>query len=449
MQAYEVIAELAATSSKTEKEAIVTRAFEAGCTEFFEGARLAYDVLVTFGIKQVPEWKTHDGISDPGSDWLAFESLTGHLRNRTLTGDAAKLAIQGVASTCTEEQWTEWYRRVLMKDLKCGATESTINKALKALVKAGNKTAERYIIPVFSCQLAHPRDKFEKLMAGDKLVDIKLDGVRIIAVCDVHTNTVTLHTRNGRVKENFPQIQELLKTNLIPYLPYSVVVDGEMVSRTFNQLMSQLNRQTNVDTSDAKFAIFDVLPLEDFNNGKCSDPQHKRDDACAAVAKAVNDERVFHVVKTKMNLDTPEGMKELDEFHIRVMKAGYEGTMVKDPNAPYVTKRSNAWLKMKPWVTVDLPVVGMELGEKGKKYEHCLGRFICEGVDEASGLNIKVNPGTGTNGSLEDQDRVDFWARRNEIIGKTIEIIGHEISKDEHGQHSVRHPRFVRFRDDK
>lgn len=447
MQAHEVIAELSATASKTEKEAIVTRAFEAGCIEFFEGARLAYDVLVTFGIKQVPSHFKH--VTTETTTWSDFEDVTGKLRNRTLTGDDAKEELRQLSTRCSGEQWDGWYRRVLMKDLKAGVTESTINKALKALTKAGNKTAERYIIPVFSCQLAHPRDKYEKLMKGDKLVDIKLDGVRIIAICDVHTNTVTLHTRNGRIKENFPQIQELLKTNLIPHLPYSIVVDGEMVSRTFNQLMSQLNRQTNVDTSDAKFAIFDVLPLSDFNAGRCDDPQYKRDDACAAVAEAVNDDRVFHVVKTKMNLDTPEGMKELDEFHIKVMKAGYEGTMVKDPNAPYVTKRSNAWLKIKPWVTVDLKVVDMEFGEAGKKYENCLGRFICEGVDDATGLHIKVNPGEGTNGSLTDADRVDFWARRDEIIGKTIEIIGHEISKDEHGQHSIRHPRFVRFRDDK
>jgi DNA ligase-1 len=336
-----------------------------------------------------------------------------------------------------------------MKDLKCGITEGTINKALDTLIKSGDKGAAQWKIPVFKVQLAHSRDKYEKLMKGKKLIDIKMDGVRITAICDVPNNTVTLHTRNGRIKENFPQINELLKTKLIPNLPYSVAVDGEMTSRSFNQLMTQLNRQTGADTSDAKFAIFDVLPLHDFRNGRCDDPLYKRDDAAAAICEAVDDERVFHLKKIEMDLDTPEGRHELEEFHIKVMKAGYEGTMVKDPNSPYVCKRSSAWLKMKPFVTVDLPVIDIELGEKGKKYEHCLGRFICEGVDEASGLNIKVNPGTGTNGSLEDQDRIDFWARRNEIIGKTIEIIGHEISKNDDGGYSIRHPRFVRFRDDK
>ena len=445
MQAFEVVAELEATSSKTEKEAIVVRAYEAGCTEFFEGARLAYDVLVTFGIKQVPAWEDCD---DPDATWSGFETVAGALRNRSLSGSAAKTTLEAFAASCTEEQWDGWYRRVLMKDLKAGITESTINKALKKAAKK-DKTALRLLVPTFTCQLAFDREKYPKLMSGDKLVDIKMDGVRILAVCDVHNNKVTLHTRNGRVKENFPHIQELLKTKLIPHLPYSIVIDGEMTARSFMELMKQLNRQTDVDTKDFKFAIFDAIPLEDFQKGRCDDPQYKRDDACAAIAEAIDDEHVFHIVKTKMNLDTPEGMEELENFHIKVMAAGYEGTMVKDPNAPYESKRSNAWLKMKPFVNVDLKVVDMLLGDAGKKYENCLGRFVCEGVDEASGLFIKVNPGEGRDGSLTDADRVDFWARRNEIIGKTVEVFGHEISKDKHGNYSIRHPRFVCFRDDK
>ena len=59
MQAYEVISLLEGTSSKTEKEAIVTRAFHAGSFEFFRGAQLAYDKKVTFGTKtrpRCPRW---------------------------------------------------------------------------------------------------------------------------------------------------------------------------------------------------------------------------------------------------------------------------------------------------------------------------------------------------------------------------------------------------------
>ena len=184
MQPYEVISLLDGTSSKTEKEAIVARAYEAGCFEFFLGAQLAYDKRVTFGTKDVPPFK--DITPDIDSlRWDDFLILADMLRTRHVTGGDATTAMIVTAEHCNEQMWDGWYRRVLLKDLRCGATESTINKALKAIVKAGDKRAEKYMVPIFTCQLAHPRDKYEKLMKGDKLIDTKLDGVRILALCDI------------------------------------------------------------------------------------------------------------------------------------------------------------------------------------------------------------------------------------------------------------------------
>lgn len=448
MQAYEVIARLEGTSSKIEKEAIVTEAFEAGCYDFFRGAQLAYDKKVTFGTKTVPDHKTLPVI-DTSLTWDDFTILTDMLRKRHVTGGDATTAMEVTAEHCDEQMWEGFYKRVLMKDLRCGVTESTINKALTALVKAGNKEAEKFLVPVFSCQLAHPRDKFEKLMKGKKLIDLKLDGARILAVCDKENGTVTLHTRNGLVKENFPHIEKLLVDRLIPKLTRSVVLDGEMVAKTFKALMEQLNRKSNVDTSDINYAIFDCIPLDAFLAGKCNITQVERDKAAQWAVRTVNDDHVYHIEKEMIDLDTPEGVARLEEFHRNATLAGFEGTMVKDPEAPYVTKRSNAWLKIKPMVTVDLQILELELGTPGKKYENCTGRIHCAGYDAASGKFIRVSPGEGTDGSMTDQDRIDFWNRREELRGLTVEIIGHEISQDENGVYSIRHPRLVCFRPDK
>ena len=450
MQAHEVISLLEGTTSKTEKEGIVARAYEAGCLEFFLGAQLAYSKFVTFGTKDVPFFSDISNPNDTASlTWDDFETLSTMLKTRQVTGGDATTAMIVTAEHCDEQTWDGWYRRVLLKDFRCGITEGTVNRALKAIVKAGDKRAEKYMVEVFTCQLAHKREKYEHLMIGKKAVDIKLDGARILAVCDKDAGTVTLCTRNGLVKENFPEIQELLRTKLLPKLSRSAVLDGEMVAKSFLALMKQLNRQSGGDTSDIKFAVFDFIWLDDFKAGKSTVIQMERDKAVAWACRTIGDDRIYHIEKTIIDLDTPEGMAELDEFHAKVTAAGFEGTMVKDPNAHYVTKRSSAWLKIKPWVTVDLKIVECELGTKGKKYENCLGRFHCEGLDEESGLFIKVSPGEGTNGSMTDQDRIDFWDKRDDLIGKTIEIIGHEISEDEHGDYSVRHPRFVCFRPDK
>lgn len=447
MQPYEVISLLEGTSSKTEKEAIVTRAFHDGCYDFFRGAQLAYDKRVTFGTKTVPDHKTLPVI-DTSLTFDDFMVLSDMLSKRHVTGGDATTAMEVTAEHCDEQMWEGFFKRVLMKDLRCGVTESTINKALNAIAKT-DKSATEYLVPVFTCQLAHPREKYPNLMTGVKTLDLKLDGIRILAECNIDINEVTLMTRNGLIKENFPHINKLLEERLLPKLTRSVMVDGEMTAKDFTAIMSQLNRKSDVKTDDMNFAVFDCIPLEDFVAGKCPLPQRERDKATQWVVRTVNDEHIFYIEKEEVDLDTPEGQARLEEFHEHATLAGFEGTMVKDPEAPYVTKRSNAWLKIKPMVTVDLQILELELGTAGKKYENCTGRIHCAGYDGEQDKFIVVSPGEGTDGSMTDADRIDFWNRREELKGLTVEIIGHEVSQNKDGTYSIRHPRLVGFRPDK
>lgn len=448
MKAYEVISLLEGTSSKTEKEAIVTRAFHAGSFDFFRGAQLAYDKKITFGTKTVPLHKTITAETD-ALTFDDFTVLTDMMRKRHITGGDAITAMEVTAEHCDENMWDGFYRRVLLKDLRCGATESTINKSLNALIKAGDKTAEEYLIPVFTCQLAYARDKYEKLMKGKKLIDLKLDGARILAECDKENNTVTLMTRNGLLIENFPHINKLLMDRLMPELTRSVMMDGEMTGKTFKALMSQLHRKTGVDTGDMNYAIFDCIPLDHFRAGKSPITQTNRDKSAKWACRTINDEHIFIIEKELIDLDTPEGVARLEEFHENATLAGFEGTMVKDPEAPYVTKRSNAWLKIKPWVTVDLQVIECKLGDAGKKYENTLGRIDCAGYDGEQKKFIRVDVGEGTKGSMPDKVRDLLWSIRHLLPGLTVEILGHEVSEDKDGNFSIRHARLVTFRSDK
>jgi DNA ligase-1 len=447
MQAYEVIAALEANSGKLEKEAIVAAAYRAGCYEFFLGAQLAYSKYVTFGTKHVTQHQPTP--TDTSLTWKDFEVLTTMLRTRQVTGNDAATAIAVTAEHCNAEMWDGWYRRVLLKDFRCGITNGTINKALTSIVKAGDKKAKDYMVEVFTCQLAQPREKYEKLMVGKKALDLKLDGARILAICDKDNDRVELCTRNGLVKLNFPKIQELIRSRLLPKLTRGVVLDGEMVAKTFRGLMAQLNRKSNVDTDDIKFAVFDFVWLDEFRSGKSPVKLMDRDKAVGWACRTIGDEHIFHIEKTIVDLDTPEGRAALEAFHIKATTGGFEGTMVKDPESPYVTKRSSSWIKIKPWVTVDLQVIELLLGDAGKKYENCMGRARCAGFDGESGKFIEVTPGAGTDGSLTDADRVDWWNRRNEFPGLTVEILGHEISEDKDGNYSIRHARIVGLRPDK
>ena len=72
-----IIKELESDNSRLFKEDIIKREIEKDNTEFFEGLRMAFDPLITFGVKQVPEKAEADG---PGLSFGEFVDLATELR---------------------------------------------------------------------------------------------------------------------------------------------------------------------------------------------------------------------------------------------------------------------------------------------------------------------------------------------------------------------------------
>lgn len=164
---WKVIAQLEADASRLAKEAIIRQEMLAGNTELFEGVRLALDCLVTFGVKQVPERTGTDGA---GLSWDVFSLAITGLVNRDITGNAARDMIAQLMAAATTEQWNSWYRRILIKDLKCGVSDKTLNSVAKKL------KLDEYAVPVFACQLAFDSANHEGKMLGRKLIGVKMDG---------------------------------------------------------------------------------------------------------------------------------------------------------------------------------------------------------------------------------------------------------------------------------
>ena len=74
-------------------------------------------------------------------------------------------------------------------------------------------------------------------IVGPKLIDPKLDGVRIITILDKEKGEVNQYSRDGRLNDNFPQITASME-KFLPYIKVSMVFDGEMISRNFQALMN-------------------------------------------------------------------------------------------------------------------------------------------------------------------------------------------------------------------
>jgi DNA ligase-1 len=126
LKPWQVVQELESDNSRLFKESVVQREAAAGNDEFFKGAQWALDAMITFGIRKVEE-KSGDG---RGLKPETFWATAGQLSRRELTGNAAITAVNYMRLNATEDEWNHWYRRILIKDLRCGVSEKTVNSVV-------------------------------------------------------------------------------------------------------------------------------------------------------------------------------------------------------------------------------------------------------------------------------------------------------------------------------
>ena len=427
-QPQAIIQKLEADNSRLAKEQVILEAMEQGLDEFFEGVTMALDPLVTFGVKQVPE-ATVDG---QGLAWPVFKELARKLINRSLTGHAARDAIILCKDTATVEQWNMFYRRILIKDLRCGVSEKTVNKIAKKF--------PQYAVPTFTCALAHDSANHEKKMIGKKQIEVKLDGVRVLAVCK--GGKVELFSRNGKQFHNFEHIVKEIEAVLAEKpAPYDCVLDGEVMSADFQDLMKQVHRKDGKQATDSVLHLFDFIPLADFLKGSWDKPQTYRSNLVKYWVLE-NESILKHVQACEweeVDLSTEEGNRRFVELNKTAVDGGYEGVMIKDVDAPYECKRTHAWLKAKPFIEITLTVVDVEEGT-GRNAGR-LGAVIVEGEDD--GYNYRLNCGSG----FTDSQRDEFWTQRADLIGQLIEIRADARTKSQDSEtYSLRFPRFKTFR---
>jgi len=419
-QPWKIIQELEADNSRLKKEAIIRRESDAENTRFFNGVGSALDGFRTFGVQKVPMSKK-DGT---GITQTEFDDVLRQLEDRTLTGNAMKDVIQDLCDRSNMEQWNDWYRRILIKDLRCGVTHKTINK---------HSTMK---VPVFECMLADDSKKHEKKMTGEVYVEPKLDGVRVITICDVDKDEVKMFSRNGKELSNFPKVQEQFDS-MLDQMSESMVFDGEIMSDDFQTLMREIHRKGGAKTNDAVLNLFDCMPLEYFKEGSYPYALNTRKELLQSFNYGPNISVVEFVA---MNLDDDDGQKQFADYNRLCIDKGFEGIMVKPITGIYECKRSSLWLKVKPFIEVSLTVKDLEEGT-GRNVGK-LGALVVEGTDMDK--FIKTNVGSG----LTDSDREMFWKHRDDVIGRIVEVRADAITQnqDTDNEWSLRFPRFLRFR---
>lgn len=431
---HKIIHRLENVSSRLEKEAILKEALSSPASSIFaKGFELALSSTTTFGVKQVPV-AAELPVDEETLPFHIFLLEVQTLINREVTGHDARDLILRMMNLCHPEEWNGWYRRILIKDLRCGVDIKTVNKVLKSLGKPE--------IPVFECQLAHDSAKHEAKMVGKKLLSVKLDGCRLLSIVYPNGN-VEQFSRNGKEMPNFTVVREQLAAHLSPLLKEPVVLDGEIMSSSFQDLMKQARRKENVDTKDASLFIFDLIPLQHFLNGSYKVPQFERDLVLQNLLNQLQDEmpNVNLLSQVEVDLNTIEGQEVFKQKNKEAIAQGYEGLMLKDPAAPYQCKRTTSWLKLKPFIEVSLTIQSFEEGT-GKNAGR-LGAILCEGMEDSKNIVVSVG------GGFSEEQREDFWNHRETLVGKVVEVRADAITKNQdekNPNYSLRFPRFLRFR---
>lgn len=441
------------SDSRLHKEAVLGTALglanmgDGGAVRLLSLLRACYDPFVTFGVKQVG---VTEGITGADNPWEEFSELLVKLSKRELTGHAARDAIVAISTRFDSVEWNVFCRPIILKDIRAGISEKTINKVCKRT---------EFEIPVFGCQLATSCDDRPE-MKGLKRLEPKLDGVRalfMVEFIDLDSGLnrqpkITCYSRNGKVFENFDHICRQIekhadtisrKCKVMGHSMYDgYVLDGEVIGKSFNDLMKQARRKSDVAATDSIFYVFDVLPLDSFREGHWNAQLEKRistlEEMRPLFDKMDNVDLLPHLM---VDLDTAEGRDQFRRYANDQVNLGFEGIMIKEMKAPYVCKRSTDWMKWKPVITVDLEVIDVEEGT-GKNLGR-LGALVCSGVDD--GKTITVNCGSG----FSDLQRDDIWLNRDVVVGQTAEVMADAVSQNQDGTYSLRFPRFVRFRDDK
>ncbi len=438
------------SNSRIHKEDIVKQCLEAallGSVEADQFLTLAWNAYNPYNVYHLTRIPITEFIIDQENNIDEFFDLIKDLRLRNITGNAAVTAVEWASCNYDSDLWNTLLRPTILKDLKIGATIRTFNKVCKGT---------KYEIPVFECQLATDSKKHPKKLVGKKILEPKLDGIRALAIVDKtfpDKITVQMYSRNGKPLDNFKNIEEQLASCLKlhtatgPWAENRIkkfVLDGEIISENFQALMKQAQRKTNVDTSDAVYTIFDVIPLDKFNAGSWNMIQSKRSNEWLGhLRDRVNNTcSSLHIISgIEVDLDTAEGHNIMNRFIEDQIEMGYEGSMLKDPDAPYSCKRGFAWLKHKPVITLDLTIVGFEPGKKGTRNEHRLGAIIMQGEDDGRLINVNVG------GGYSDKQRDEIWLNRQSLIGHLAEVKADVVTQNQDGTYSLRFPRFERFRD--
>ena len=266
------------------------------------------------------------------------------------------------------------------------------------------------------------------------LASAKLDGVRAVVRDGVVYSRSNKPIPNAYVQQKFSRFEHF---------------DGELIVGDPTSKTCYRDTISGVMSFEGKpevrFFVFDHI-------GNTSAPYRHRAEHINTAGRGKPSGALTHFQKEVVDLD------ELLEYENDCLEAGYEGLILRDPNAPYKQGRSTVkegyLLKLKRFVDDEAVIVNCferehngneartdELG-RTKRSSHKagkIGRGDLGGFVLRSSSGVEFSCGTG----FSDAERAAYWAGKDRLIGKIAKFKYFPVGVKE----APRHPVWLGFRD--
>lgn len=411
-----ILDEIKETSSRIQKEKILKDNQD---NEVLKNIfRFVYDPMIVTGISKRKIEKELD-LSTSKKDFDNIFQVMDFVKSNNTGTHSVLIEVQKFLSKLDEEE-QHIAKSIIIKDLPIGISRTTLNKVY------GKDFIKKY-----SVMLAGKYNKDKHDLSKGYSLSLKLDGNRVTAFNT--SNGVKFFTRSGKQIEDLVELEEEVKK-----LPQGMVYDGELLAVNNDNLASKdlFNKTQTIvrkkgQKRDLDMIIFDLLPIEEFENGKSKKDYQQR---MIDLDKILTNTPYLKYLKKVPIFYTGNESSMINYYLDRVTEDGEEGLMINLLDGKYETKRSNSLLKVKEFTTLDLRCLGIKEDIRGNK---------CGSITvDYKGYKVDVS-------GLKNDDKIRFWENPDLVIGKIIEVKYKDESKNASGGLSLRHPNFIRIRDDK
>lgn len=435
----DILNEIAAIGSTKTKQSILEKNKD---NELLKRVyRLTYSRGLQYYIKKWPQpgltSQSHGLITL--EDCLDFVEFT--LATRKITGNAAIEELAGYIADGKEND-VEVLRRVMMRDLECGASVSIANKVWKDL------------IPEQPQMLASSYDEkgIAKNIKFPAFAQLKADGARCFGeIRGDELDDVRLLSRAGNEYLNLDQLKrELIRITkeARERHPEGVLIDGELVyhaavekepegldflfdssgpvekeiteeaeSRTLSNGLANKSLKGTLSEKEAagmKFQVWDYVPLIEVYSENPIINRLKYDARFTVLERMVENTDSIILIENELvyNLD------EAKKIYKKYIDQGLEGIILKNITGVWENTRSKNLYKFKEVIDVDLRIVGI--------YPHRKDPTKAGGFNlESECGNIKVNAGSGLKDKpgkdSHELDRTRIMENPENYIGKVLE----------------------------